>query len=116
MVNNRDINIDQNNRENHFGNNRAALTEARYFIANNGWDPNDNFLTLAHCQLPFGMYQGQRFRLLMENNIGYALYLLESISKESAQANPMSENKQLLSDQRSERGTGKVPEEDGDAG
>ena len=56
------------------------------------WD----FLTLAHCQLQFGMYQGQRFRLLMENNIGYALYLLENISKESAQANPMSENKQLL--------------------
>ena len=25
MVNNRDINIDQNNRDNHFGNNRAAL-------------------------------------------------------------------------------------------
>ena len=93
-----------------------VMTEARNFIANNGGDPNDSFLTLAHCQLQFGMYQGQRFRLLMENNIGYALYLLESISKESAQANPMSENKQLLSDQRSERGTGKVPEEDGDAG
>ena len=27
MVNNRDINIDQNNRDNHFGNNRAALVE-----------------------------------------------------------------------------------------
>ena len=32
----------------------------------------------------------------MENNLGYGLYLLQSISKESAQANPLSENKQLL--------------------
>ncbi|CAL8392335.1 unnamed protein product [Gadus morhua 'NCC'] len=73
-----------------------VMTEARNFIANNGGDPNDFFLTLAHCQLQFGMYQGQRFRWLMENNLGYALYLLQSISKESVQANPMSENKQLL--------------------
>ncbi|CAL8378036.1 unnamed protein product [Gadus morhua 'NCC'] len=54
-----------------------VMTEARNFIANNGGDPNDSFLTLAHCQLQFGMYQGQRFRWLMENNLGFALYLLE---------------------------------------
>ena len=72
------------------------MTEARNFIANNGEDTSDHFLTLAHCQLQFGMYQGQRFRWLMENNLGYGLYLLQSISKESAQANPLSENKQLL--------------------
>ncbi|CAL8317381.1 unnamed protein product [Merluccius merluccius] len=73
-----------------------VTTEARNFIANNGGDPNYHFLTLAHCQLQFGMYQGQRFRWLMENSLGYTLYLLQSISKESVQANPLSENKQLL--------------------
>ncbi|KAK0151035.1 hypothetical protein N1851_007826 [Merluccius polli] len=73
-----------------------VMTEARNFIANNGGDPNYHFLTLAHCQLQFGMYQGQRFRWLMENSLGCALYLLQSISKESAQGNPLSENKQLL--------------------
>ncbi|KAK0144989.1 hypothetical protein N1851_007822 [Merluccius polli] len=57
-----------------------VMTEARNFIAYNGGDPNYHFLTLAHSQLQFGMYQGQRF----------------SISKESAQGNPLSENKQLL--------------------
>ena len=73
-----------------------VMTEARNFIANNGGDPSDHFLTLTHCQLQFGMYQGQRFRWLMENSLGYALYLLQSISKETAQLNPLSENKQLF--------------------
>ena len=73
-----------------------VLAEATTFVAGHGGDPADRLLVLAHCQLQFGMFQGQRFRWLLENSLGYAVYLLHSISKETVQANPLSENKQLF--------------------
>ncbi|XP_036943164.1 uncharacterized protein LOC119012987 [Acanthopagrus latus] len=73
-----------------------VLAEAANFVAGHGGDPADRLLVLAHCQLQFGMFQGQRFRWLLENSLGYAVYLLHSISKETVQANPLSENKQLF--------------------
>lgn len=73
-----------------------VLTEASTYVCTNGGDPNDQFLVLAHCKLQFGKYQGQRFRWLLENSLGYAVYLVLSISTEKAQTNPLSENKQLF--------------------
>ncbi|KAG5277421.1 hypothetical protein AALO_G00117410 [Alosa alosa] len=73
-----------------------VLAEASTYVTDHGGDPTDRFLVLAHCQFQFGMYQGQRFRWLLENSLGYALYLVHSISKERAQATPLSENKQLF--------------------
>ncbi|KAL0159617.1 hypothetical protein M9458_043342, partial [Cirrhinus mrigala] len=73
-----------------------VLTEASTFVSTNGGDPSDQFLVLAHCKLQFGKYQGQRFRWLLENSLGYAVYLVLSISKETAQTTPLSENKQLF--------------------
>jgi len=72
-----------------------VLAEARTFVTGHGGDQTDDFLVLAHCQLQFGMYQGQRFRWLLEHCLSYALYLVDSVSKESAQANPLSQNKQM---------------------
>ncbi|RXN21173.1 Epithelial-stromal interaction 1 [Labeo rohita] len=73
-----------------------VLTEASTFVSTHGGDPSDQFLVLAHCKLQFGKYQGQRFRWLLENSLGYAVYLVLSISKETAQTTPLSENKQLF--------------------
>lgn len=73
----------------------AVLAEASTFVTGHGGDPTDQFLVLAHCKLQFGMYQNQRFRWLLENSLGYALYLQSSAKKEKAHANPLSENKQL---------------------
>ncbi len=75
---------------------QEVLAEASTFATGHGGNPADRFLVLAHCQLQFGMFQGQRFRWLLENSLGYALYLVHSISQEKAQANPLSENKQLF--------------------
>ncbi len=68
--------------------NEEVLTEAGSFVSTNGGDPSDQLLVLAHCKLQFGKYQGQRFRWLLENSLGYAVYLVLSISKETAQKTP----------------------------
>ena len=56
-----------------------VLAEATTFVSGHDGDPTDKFLVLAHCELQFGMYQGQRFRWLLENNLGYALYLVHRV-------------------------------------
>ncbi|XP_024135975.1 uncharacterized protein LOC112151342 isoform X2 [Oryzias melastigma] len=73
-----------------------VLTEARTFVSTNGGDPSDQFLVLAHCKLQFGKYSGQRFRWLLENSLGYAVYLRISISSEAALMSPLSESKRLF--------------------
>lgn len=88
-------------RQENLGSGRAqakeeVLAEAQHFVSTNGGDPSDQFLVLAHCKLQFGKYQGQRFIWLLENCLGYAVYLCCSFSRETAQANPLSENKQLF--------------------
>ncbi len=66
--------------------NKEVLAEVLVsFVSTSGGDPSDQFLVLAHCKLQFGKYQGQRFRWLLESSLGYAVYLVLSISKETAQ-------------------------------
>lgn len=79
-----------------------VLAEAIAFVTGYGGDPANRLLVLAHCQLQFGMFQGQRFRWLLENSLGYAVYLLHSISKETMQPTPLSENKQLFKEYTSQ--------------
>ena len=81
---------------------QEVLAEATTFVTGHGGDPADRLLVLAHCQLQFGMFQGQRFRWLLENSLGYAVYLLHRISKENVQANLLSENKQLFQEYTSQ--------------
>lgn len=73
-----------------------VLAEATAFVRENGGDPGDQFLVLAHCKLQFGKYQGQRFRWLLENSLGYAVYLVVSIAGEEERDNPLSSNKHLF--------------------
>ncbi|XP_073799588.1 uncharacterized protein [Danio rerio] len=73
-----------------------VLAEATAFVSSNGGDSSDQFLVLAHCKIQFGKYQGQRFRWLLEHALGYAVYLVLSISDEKLQTTPLSENKHLF--------------------
>ncbi|XP_035987325.1 kinesin-like protein KIF20B [Fundulus heteroclitus] len=50
-----------------------VLAEAAAFVRQNGGDPGDQFLVLAHCKIQFGKHQNQRFRWLLENSLGYAV-------------------------------------------
>lgn len=76
--------------------NEEVLAEATAFVRQNGGDPGNQFLVLAHCKLQFGKYQGQRFRWLLENSLGYAVYLVVSMAGEEERDNPLSSNKHLF--------------------
>ena len=41
-----------------------------------GGDPGNAKLVLSCSTLEFGKYQGQTFRWLMENDVGYAMHLV----------------------------------------
>ncbi|MED6237474.1 hypothetical protein ATANTOWER_025688, partial [Ataeniobius toweri] len=73
-----------------------VLSEATAFVRQNGGDPGDQFLVLAHCKIQFGKHQGQRFRWLLENSLGYAVYLVSSIMGEEERDNPLSASKHLF--------------------
>ncbi|KAK7880494.1 hypothetical protein WMY93_032876 [Mugilogobius chulae] len=69
-------------------NRKEVLAEATAFVRENGGDPGDEFL--------MGKFQGQRFRWLLENSLGYAVYLAVSFSGEEERDNPLSANKHLF--------------------
>jgi len=73
-----------------------VLAEATAFVRQNGGNPGDQFLVLAHCKIQFGKHQGQRFLWLLENSLGYACYLVSSILREEERDNPLSANKHLF--------------------
>ncbi|XP_043962152.1 uncharacterized protein LOC122825113 [Gambusia affinis] len=78
------------------GRKEEVLAEAAAFVKQSGGDPADQFLVLAHCKIQFGKYQGQRFRWLLENSLGYAVYLVSSIMREEEKDNPLSASKHLF--------------------
>uniref|UniRef100_A0AAV2MR41 DUF6729 domain-containing protein n=1 Tax=Knipowitschia caucasica TaxID=637954 RepID=A0AAV2MR41_KNICA len=73
-----------------------VLAEATAFVRQNGGNPGDQSLVLAHCKIQFGKHQGQRFLWLLENSLGYAMYLVSSIMGEEERDNPLSANKHLF--------------------
>lgn len=73
-----------------------VMAEATAFVRQNGGNPGDQFLVLAHCKIQFGKHQGQRFLWLLENSLGYAVYLVSSILGEEERDNPLSANKHLF--------------------
>ncbi|KAK5622098.1 hypothetical protein CRENBAI_010376 [Crenichthys baileyi] len=72
------------------------LAEATAFVRQNGGDPGDQFLVLAHCKIQFGKYQGQRFRWLLEDSLSYAVYLVSSIMGEEERDKPLLASKHLF--------------------
>ncbi|XP_071386062.1 uncharacterized protein [Centroberyx affinis] len=53
-----------------------AEAEAR--VVSEGGDPGNNMLVLSRYTIQFGQYQGQTFKWLLENDVGYTAYLVAS--------------------------------------
>ncbi|KAK5612411.1 hypothetical protein CRENBAI_007037 [Crenichthys baileyi] len=73
-----------------------VLAEATAFVRQNEGHPGDQFLVLAHCKIQFAKHQGQRFLWLLENSLGYAVYLVSSITGEEERDKPLSASKHLF--------------------
>jgi len=49
-----------------------------------GGDASERREVLGECILQFGKYQGKAFRWLLENDMGYTIYLMKTLHKEEA--------------------------------
>ena len=64
-----------------------ALVKVRH----RGGDASDNTEVLGDYILQFGKYKGKSFRWLLENDVGYAIYLIKHTQKEEAAGVHMTE-------------------------
>lgn len=64
-----------------------ALTVVRQ----RGGDVSDRTEVLGDYILQFGKYKGKPFRWLLENDVGYTVYLIKNLQKEEASGIPMAE-------------------------
>ncbi|RVE58524.1 hypothetical protein OJAV_G00210220 [Oryzias javanicus] len=53
-------------------------------IRQRGGDASDQMEVLGECTLQFGEYQGKSFRWLLENDVGYAVYIIKGQQREEA--------------------------------
>ncbi|KAG7467873.1 hypothetical protein MATL_G00136790 [Megalops atlanticus] len=53
-------------------------------VRQRGGDVSDRVEVLAEYILQFGKYKGKSFRWLLENDVGYTMYLIKSLQKEEA--------------------------------
>lgn len=73
--------------------------EAQAHVVSKGGDPGDPMLVLGCHSIQFGKYQGQTFRWLLENDVGYITQLVASHQRErekSASDSPLMANKDAL--------------------
>lgn len=65
-------------------------TNARSVVLHRGGDVSDKQEVLGEYVLQFGKYKGKSFRWLLENDVGYALYLSSKVEEEerAGQFNP----------------------------
>ncbi|KAJ8365000.1 hypothetical protein SKAU_G00138310 [Synaphobranchus kaupii] len=72
---------------------------ARAHVIATGGDPGNAELVLSHSTIEFGKYQGQTFRWLLENDVGYAIHLVHHHQREresSSSEGPLMANKDAL--------------------
>ncbi|KAJ8364716.1 hypothetical protein SKAU_G00135470 [Synaphobranchus kaupii] len=72
---------------------------ARAHVIATGGDPGNAELVLSHSTIEFGKYQGQTFRWLLENDVGYAIHLVHHHHREresSSSEGPLMANKDAL--------------------
>ncbi len=60
-------------------------------IRQRGGDASDRTEVLGDYILQFGKYKGKSFRWLLENDVGYTMYLIKNLQKEEASGIPMAE-------------------------
>ncbi|XP_051250178.1 uncharacterized protein LOC127359898 isoform X1 [Dicentrarchus labrax] len=73
--------------------------EAQAHVVSTGGDPGNHMLVLSCHSIQFGKYQGQTFRWLLENDVGYTVQLVASHQRErekSASDSPLMANKDAL--------------------
>ncbi|XDV25782.1 hypothetical protein PO909_029640 [Leuciscus waleckii] len=73
--------------------------EAQAHVVSKGGDPGNRMLVLGCHSIQFGKYQGQTFRWLLENDVGYTTQLVASHQRErekSASDSPLMANKDAL--------------------
>ncbi|KAK7149006.1 hypothetical protein R3I93_013119 [Phoxinus phoxinus] len=73
--------------------------EAQAHVVSKGGDPGNHMLVLGCHSIQFGKYQGQTFRWLLENDVGYTTQLVASHQREreqSASDSPLMANKDAL--------------------
>ncbi len=63
-----------------------ARESARLAVLQQGGDPNNEQHLLGQHQLQFGIFRGQTFKWLAENALGYAGYLIASMSEQSGKS------------------------------
>ncbi|KAM7006187.1 uncharacterized protein LKV04_002808 [Tautogolabrus adspersus] len=65
---------------------RTALVQqnALAVVRQRGGDASDRTEVLGEYILQFGKYKGKSFRWLLENDIGYTMYLIKNVQKEEA--------------------------------
>lgn len=72
--------------------------EAKACIRSEGGDPCNKRLVLSRYMILFGQYKGRTFKWLLENDVGYAAYLVAGHQKEQQDAtyqSPLTANKVL---------------------
>ena len=73
--------------------------QAQAHVISMGGDPGNAKLVLSCSTLEFGKYQGQTFRWLLENDVGYAMHLVHRHQQEretSVSQGPLMANKDAL--------------------
>ncbi|XP_035528368.1 uncharacterized protein LOC118335960 [Morone saxatilis] len=73
--------------------------EAKACVLSEGGDLCNDWLILSRFMIQFGQYKGKTFKWLLENNVGYAAYLVASHQKEqkgTMRQDPLMANKDSL--------------------
>lgn len=60
-------------------------------VVQRGGDASDRTEVLGDYVLQFGKYKGKSFRWLLENDVGYTMYLIKNLQKEEASGIPVAE-------------------------
>lgn len=60
-------------------------------VRQRGGDASDRTEVLGEYILQFGKYKGKSFRWLLENDVGYSLYLIKSVQREESEGISVSE-------------------------
>ncbi|KAJ8356342.1 hypothetical protein SKAU_G00191360 [Synaphobranchus kaupii] len=76
----------------------VVMANARKVVLQRGGDVSDKLEVLGEFTLQFGKYKGKSFRWLLENYVGYSLYLINKVEKEeeAGQFNPVGHSKDSL--------------------
>lgn len=76
----------------------AVKTKSLATVVGRGGDRTDKLEVMGEYVLQFGKYKGQTFRWLLENDVGYTIYLFNKVEQEESEGtfNPEGHSKDSL--------------------